>query len=89
MRPKFKRKALPLLYQALGEAYNYMALPENIWFDKRTEYINQYNIGIKFPKLTPFDDPRLSADETDTMSPQERMASEAIRILGEEIVKIE
>ena len=52
MRPKFKRKALPLLYQALGEAYNYMALPENIWFDKRTEYINQYNIGIKFPKLT-------------------------------------
>lgn len=89
MRPKFKRKALPFLYEVLGAVYNYMAIPDNLWLEKRTEYINQYNIGIKYPKLTPFDDPRLSADETDPMSPQEKMAGEVMKLLGADIVKIE
>lgn len=89
MRPKFKRKSLKLLYDNLGDAYNYMAIPDNIWLEKRTEYINQYNIGIKYPKLTPFNDPCLSIDENDSVSPQEKMAGEVMKILGEDIVKIE
>jgi len=90
MHPKFKRHSLQLLYDVYGDVYNYMAIPDNIWLEKRTEYINQYNIGIKFPKLTPFDDQGLSVDNiNDEISPLERLVNDAVRILGEDIVKIE
>lgn len=90
MHPKFKRHSLQLLYDVFGDAYNYMAIPDNVWYEKRTEYINQYNIGIKFPKLTPFDDPGLSIDNiNDEISHLDRLVNDAVRILGEDIVKIE
>jgi DNA polymerase-3 subunit gamma/tau len=90
MSISFKRKSLKLLYDFLGDTYNYMALPEEIWIEKRTEYINQYNIGIKYPKLTPINNPDLVVEpEKTSISARDKLVNETIRILGEDIVKIE
>jgi DNA polymerase III subunit gamma/tau len=90
MKTKFKRRSLKLLYDFLGEAYNYMALPEEAWIEKRTEYINQYNIGIKYPKLTPINNPDLVVETGEKdLSARDKLVNETIRILGQDIVKIE
>ncbi|HHZ17714.1 MAG TPA: DNA polymerase III subunit gamma/tau [Acholeplasmataceae bacterium] len=90
MKIKFKREALNLLYKNLGDTYNYIALPEKIWSEKRNEYINQYNIGIRFPKLTPIDDPSLDVrkENQEFLNRQEKLVDQAIKIFGEEFVKI-
>ncbi|MDD3999405.1 MAG: DNA polymerase III subunit gamma/tau [Bacilli bacterium] len=90
MKTKFKRQSLQLLYDVLGDSYNYMAIPDRIWIEKRTEYINQYNIGVRYPKITPLNDPGLSiANEYNEMSTQDKLVNEALYILGQDIVKIE
>lgn len=72
MSRKFKRNSLKLLYDLLGDDYNYLAITLEQWTLKRQEYANQYVIGIKYPKLTPFTDPNLRVvinedDEDDAM----------------------
>ncbi|MCK9536428.1 MAG: DNA polymerase III subunit gamma/tau [Bacilli bacterium] len=90
MKIKFKREALNILYQSLGDAYNYIALPETMWSEKRNEYINQYNIGIRLPKLTPINDPNLDVrkENHEFLERQEKLVDQAIRLFGEEFVKI-
>ena len=90
MKIKFKREALNLLYKNLGDTYNYIALPEKVWSEKRNEYINQYNIGVRFPKLTPIDDPSLDVkkENQDFLERQEKLIDQAIKIFGEDFVKI-
>lgn len=87
----FKRESLKILYDFLGDTYNYFAIPENIWLEKRTEYINQYNIGTRFPKLTPIDDINLSVveDNKEFLRKQESSRSKAVSFFGEELVKVE
>ena len=63
---------MKLLYDLLGDDYNYLAITLEQWTLKRQEYANQYVIGIKYPKLTPFTDPNLKVvinedDEDDAM----------------------
>ena len=53
MRPKFKNVALKIIQDALNDTYNYMALPDKVWVEKRLEYVSQYQMGVKYPKLTP------------------------------------
>ena len=91
MRLSFKRESLKILYDFLGDTYNYFAIPENIWLEKRTEYINQYNIGTRFPKLTPIDDINLSVveDNKEFLRKQESSRSKAVSFFGEELVKVE
>ena len=91
MKNKFKRESLKLLYDFLGESYNYIALPEELWKEKRMEYINQYNIGIRLPKLTPINDPNLNVENAsqDFISHHEKAVNKAMRLFGENIVKIE
>ena len=43
MSKKFKKDSLKLLYDMLDVEYNYLALPDEVWHQKRTEYVNQYN----------------------------------------------
>ena len=87
----FKRESLKLLYDFLGDTYNYFAIPENIWLEKRTEYINQYNIGIRFPKLTPINDNTLNVleDNKEYLKKEESSTSKAIAFFGEDFVKVE
>ncbi len=91
MRMSFKRESLKLLYDFLGDTYNYFAIPENIWLEKRTEYINQYNIGIRFPKLTPINDNTLNVleDNKEYLKKEESSISKAIAFFGEDLVKVE
>lgn len=92
MSHKFKNKSLKILYDLLGETYNYMALPNEIWLMKRSEYVNQYNIGIKYPTLTPINDPSLKViteqDDNKFMNNKEKMIATAYEMFGD-IVKIE
>lgn len=59
MEPKGHTNALQVLKINFGKEYDFIALPENTWQEKRMEYTGQYNIGIKFPKLTPINNPEL------------------------------
>lgn len=38
-----------------------LPLPENTWQEKRKEYYGQYSMGIKYPKLSPINNPELRA----------------------------
>lgn len=90
MRTSFKNDALKILYKQLGDTYNYMALPEHVWIDKRTEYVNQYNIGIKYPKLTPITDEELMIIKADNeyKDPKEEVINQIKETFGDDIVKI-
>ncbi len=90
MRMKFKKEAMRILYEKLGDTYNYIALPDNVWNEKRKEYVNQYRIGIKRPTLTPFQIEGLSViDKRDEFSNKEdKIISQAINVFGDDLVKI-
>ena len=91
MRSKFKREALKILYAKLNDTYNYIALPFEVWQEKRQEYVKQYQIGITRPKLTKFDIPGLNIidEEQEYVNKEEKVINKAIELLGEDIVKVE
>lgn len=90
MRTSFKNDAMKILYQQLGDTYNYIALTEKIWLEKRTEYVNQYNIGIKYPKLTPINDEELVIIKADSeyKDPKDKVIDQMKETFGDDIVKI-
>ena len=59
MNRKFKKTSLKLLYDILGTDYNYFAITQEVWLEKRSEYANQYSVGTKYPTLSPITDPNL------------------------------
>ena len=60
MEPKNYNDAKQVLRITFGKDYDYLALPENTWQEKRGEYIGQYGVGIKYPKLTPINNKELN-----------------------------
>ena len=88
---RFKREALKVLYSKLGDTYNYIALPFDVWQEKRQEYIKQYQIGIAKPKLTKFDIPGLNVIDQDQeyVNKEEKVINKAIEFFGDDIVKVE
>ena len=91
MRMRFKREALKVLYSKLGDTYNYIALPFDVWQEKRQEYVKQYQIGIAKPKLTKFDIPGLNVieQEKEYVNKEEKVINNAIEFFGDDIVKVE
>ncbi len=91
MKPKFRKEALRLLSAYLGGDYNYVAIPDALWRQKRNEYVDQYNIGVRLPILTPIDDPDLTFDDdgTDQEGDHEKMVNRVLNLFGDKIVKIE
>ena len=91
MRGKFKREALKILYAKLGDAYNYIALPYDIWQAKRQEYVRQYQIGVVKPTLTPLEIPGLNIidDALEYVNEEEKVINKAIKFFGDDIVKVE
>ena len=91
MKPKFRKEALRLLNAYLGGDYNYIAIPDALWRQKRNEYVDQYNIGVRLPTLTPIEDPDLMFDDdgTDQEGDHEKMVNRALNLFGDKIVKIE
>ena len=89
MSPRFKKESLRLLYEMLEVEYDYLALPINVWNEKRTEYVNQYNIGIKYPKLTPFNNPELVvASEKKVIDENDARLEKARSIFGDSLITI-
>ena len=89
MSKKFKKDSLKLLYDMLDVEYNYLALPDEVWHQKRTEYVNQYNIGIKYPKLSPFNNPELVvSDEAEEKSEGDLMFEKAKMLFGDNLQMI-
>ena len=51
--------AKEVLRITLQKDYEFIALPINTWHEKSTEYKGQYHMGIRYPSLTPIDNPEL------------------------------
>lgn len=60
MESKNYLDAKQVLRITFGKDYDFLALPENTWQEKRKEYIGQYGVGIKYPKLSPINNPELT-----------------------------
>ena len=90
MKPDFKRSASKLFTMYFGDTYNYIALPERIWAEKRSEYVSQYNIGIKYPTLTPINDSSLVIIKPDQeyKDPNEKVLDDARNKFGK-FIRIE
>ncbi len=59
MDPKNYKDALEIIKVTFGKAFEFIALPDDTWKEKRLEYHNQYRIGSEFPKLSPINNPKL------------------------------
>ena len=89
MSSRFKKESLRLLYDMLEVEYDYLALPIDVWNEKRAEYVNQYNIGIKYPKLTPFNNPELViAGEKKEVSEEDKMLEKVRGIFGDSLITV-
>jgi len=92
MEPKGHTNALQVLKITFGKDYDFIALPENTWQEKRLEYAGQYNMGIKYPRLTPIKNPELKVVviNTSTLSSKKNQSiHQAESFFGEDIVEKE
>ena len=87
MSPKRHKEACEALRIALGKEYEFLALPEETWMEKREEYSNQLRIGIKSPTLTPFNNPSLKVIDVErepSISKREESLSKAKEFFKDE-----
>lgn len=91
MRRKFKDVAIRILYNLLGEKYDYVALPIDVWTSKSREYKEQYQIGIRFPTLKPLNVPGLEimTAEIEFQSKNDKTINKTIELFGKENIEIE
>ncbi len=92
MEPKNYTDAKQVLRITFGKDYDYLALPENTWQEKRSEYIGQYGIGVKYPKLTPINNPELkvvTVNYNQINTNQKRPLQQAKAFFGSSIVEEE
>lgn len=68
MMPKAHESAKQILKITFGKDYDFMALPENVWQEKRLEYHGQYSMGNRTPRLSPIKNPELKIIITNTDS---------------------
>ena len=80
---KFKKQALKLLHDLLDGDFNYFAITREIFTLKRQEYAQQYYIGVKFPSLTPINDPNLKCDIDE--SDDDSMSKKAKDLFGDDL----
>lgn len=92
MEPKNYGDAKQVLRITFGKDYDFLALPENTWQEKRTEYIGQHGIGIRYPKLTPINNPELNVvipNYDEINQKQKRPYQQARAFFGEDMVEEE
>lgn len=87
MRAKFKDVALRILYELLGDRYNYVALPISEWAKKSLEYKEQYQIGTRFPILTPLNVEGLiiMSEDEEYHNEKEQAIDQTMKMFGNEI----
>lgn len=92
MEPKNYGDAKQVLRITFGKDYDFLTLPENTWQEKRTEYIGQHSIGIRYPKLTPINNPELNVvipNYDEINQKQKRPYQQARAFFGEDMVEEE
>lgn len=84
MRRAFRRDAMNVIRECLGSKYIYLALPWNVWLDKRKEYVDQYYTGTTQPKLKPIDDPSLNVGiEREIIKPEDELVDSLKGLFGD------
>ncbi|HEY8363985.1 MAG TPA: hypothetical protein VIK84_00315, partial [Haloplasmataceae bacterium] len=81
-------QAIYILQKALKERFEIIPLPRRIWDKLRDEYVEQYRKKIRYPKLTPINEPIIIKKPKDKYEFEPDYVKEAIDIFGEDIVKI-
>ena len=91
MRRKFKDVAIRILYNLLGDTYDYVALPIDVWTSKSREYKEQYQIGIKYPTLRPLNVPGLEivSEKMEFVSKNDKTINKTLELFGKDNVEIE
>lgn len=92
MEEKIHLQAKQVLRITFGKEYDFIALPENVWQDKRLEYHSQYSMGIVYPKLTPIKDPNLRVivtRNTTQIPVKKTLMEEASNLFGADVVEKE
>ena len=89
MSDKIKVQAKQILKITFGREYEYIALPENIWQDKRNEYRGQYQMGTRYPKLTPINNPELRIIKKSFVDEKNASYNKALDLFGENLIKEE
>ena len=59
MTPKHYENAKEVLKVTLGKSYDFVALPDDTWKEKRLEYHDKFRVGDVYPELTPINNPKL------------------------------
>mgnify|MGYP003294875388 CR=1 FL=1 len=59
MTPKHYENAKEVLKVTLGKVYDFVALPDDTWKEKRLEYHDKFRVGDVYPELTPINNPKL------------------------------
>ena len=59
MTPKHYENAKEVLKVGLGKAYEFVALPDDTWKEKRLEYHDKFRVGDVYPVLSPINNPKL------------------------------
>ena len=82
--------ARQVLRNTLQRDYDFIALPVNTWEEIRDEYKNQYHMGIKFPQLSPINNPELKVINISnhaTFSNKAKNYEKAVELFGANIIK--
>ena len=88
MTLSFKRAAVEVMKVYLTFDYNYIALPEKVWLEKRTEYITQYNADkTREPRLSPITDPDLFIIDPskEYKDPSEEVVDSLLNMFGDKV----
>ncbi len=89
MGDKIHFEAKQILKITFGREYDFVALPENIWQEKRNEYRGQYQMGTRFPKLTPINNPELKIIKKSFVDEKSPSYNKAVDLFGENLIKEE
>ena len=85
MNRRFKKISLKLLYDILGTDYNYFAITQEVYLEKRSEYASQYAVGTKYPILSPIVDPNLRVVIEEDDADSESMIRKTMNVFGDKL----
>ncbi len=86
MTPKHYDNAKEVIKTALGKSYDFVALPDDTWKEKRLEYHDKFRVGDVYPELTPINNPKLRVvvRKDSPKSDREIALEKAINFFGED-----
>ena len=89
MGDKIRFEAKQILKITFGREYDFVALPDNIWQEKRNEYRGQYQMGTRYPKLTPINNPELRIIKKSFVDEKNASYNKAVDLFGENLIREE